>query len=291
MDCSQDRRAILANETTGLEESARMRGALPNFLIIGAMRSGTTSLARAISAHPDAFMFTGKEIHFFDRHFDRGLDWYRSQFTGVAGEGAVGESTPAYMYVEWAVPRIAEVLPNVKLTAVLRNPVDRAYSHYWRRRGLRREKRGFSEAIREEMRLDVPGYLTPSRYLPQLQRVLQHFPREALHVIIFEEYARDPHRVYASLSRFLGIDDAFVPPGLGERVNPSRSYRSSALLRYTESRPRSRLKRVVARLNARKPRPYPPMDRGIRQELLETFREHNAALAGVLGKDLSAWDA
>lgn len=268
-----------------------MSGGLPNFLIIGAMRSGTTSLSQALGAHPQAFMFPGKEIHFFDRHFDRGVEWYRSHFAEATGQRAVGESTPAYMYVDWAVPRMAQTVPEARLVAVLRNPVDRAYSHYWRRRGLRREHRPFAEAIRPELEsTDMPGFLTPSRYLPQLQRVLDHYPREALHVVLFEEYARDPRTVFASLCRFLDIDAGVVPSALGRPVNPSRTFRSEAILRYTNRRPRTRLKRLLARLNARKARPYPPMDPEIRGELVEVFREHNDALAALLGRDLSVWD-
>src|SRR5688572_14326389 len=112
---------------------------LPDFLIVGAMRSGTTSLHKYLQAHPDVFVASGKEVHFFDRRYGRGLDWYRSRFAGVTTERVVGEATPAYMYDENAIARIAHDLPDARLIVVLRNPVDRAYSHYWRNRSRGRE--------------------------------------------------------------------------------------------------------------------------------------------------------
>lgn len=269
-----------------------MTGTLPTFVIIGAQRSGTTSIARALEAHPEAFMVRQKEVHFFDRHFDRGLDWYRARFSGVRDEPAVGEATPAYMYADGAMARMAEVLPHAKLVTVLRNPVDRAYSHYWHERGLAREDRPFSEAIAADRAGEGgKGYLDRGKYLPQLERVVGHYPREALHVMLFEDFRDDPRAAFASLCRFLDIDDAFAPEHLGDPVNPFRMYRSLRMRLYTRQRPRTRFKRILARLNARRPRPYPPMDPAAREELVRLFREPNAALGAWLGRDLSMWDA
>src|SRR5437764_7156012 len=109
---------------------------LPNFFIIGAMRSGTTSLTRYLNAHPDVFVAPGKELHFFDQRFDRGLDWYRDCFERAAGQRAIGEATQSYMYDAEAMTRLAVTVPKARLLAILRNPVDRAWSHYWLNRAL-----------------------------------------------------------------------------------------------------------------------------------------------------------
>src|ERR671919_2133494 len=106
---------------------------LPTFLVIGAMKSGTTALINSLGKHPDVFALPS-EIHFFDRFHDRGLDWYRERFAKARGQGAVGESTPEYMYLPHARERIVRDLPGVQLIAILRNPVERAYSHYWHNR-------------------------------------------------------------------------------------------------------------------------------------------------------------
>ena len=101
-------------------------GRLPAFLIVGAMRSGTTSLARYLASHPDVLFAPQKEVHFFDRNFHRGVAWYASQFAGDPTLRLAGEATPSYMYDELAVERMSHTVPHAKLIAVLRDPTERA---------------------------------------------------------------------------------------------------------------------------------------------------------------------
>ena len=106
---------------------------LPNFIIAGAEKSGTSSLLFYMSEHEDIFTPAKKEIHFFDDgdNFNEGIDWYKQWFTGWSGEKAIGECTPIYMYFPECAQRIHDVYPEMKLIFILRNPVDRAYSNYW----------------------------------------------------------------------------------------------------------------------------------------------------------------
>src|SRR5437762_2920456 len=104
------------------------KGGLPNFLIIGAPRSATTSTALYLSQHPEVHIAPQKEVNFFDLEFHRGLDWYRAQFDRVEDGQVVGEASPNYMFSEDAVQRMAALLPDAKLIAILREPVSRAYS-------------------------------------------------------------------------------------------------------------------------------------------------------------------
>ena len=131
-------------EQTGSRDSGgtEHQGALPNFFIAGTMRSGTTSLTRYLDAHPDVFIAPQKEIHYFDLNYPRGIDWYRQQFSNVDREVAVGDATPSYVYLEEAVARMTETVPDARVIVLLRHPVDRAYSHYWLRRALGAENRG-----------------------------------------------------------------------------------------------------------------------------------------------------
>jgi hypothetical protein len=271
-----------------------MAGRLPTFVIVGAMRSGTTSLARHLGAHPEVFMAEEKEVHFFDRHWALGPDWYRGRFARVSAERMVGEATPAYLYHPDVPARMADLLPEARLIAILRNPVDRAYSHYWLQRGLRRERRGFAEAIEEEDREGpVPeaeyAYLGCSLYLPQLQRMEAHFPRTSLLVLLFEELQQDPGALYQTSCRFLGIDQDYAPPDLGRLMNPYRDYRSLRLRLYTRKPPPTLLKRALARLNTVGGSSYPPLDPALQEELSRRFDGPNAALAEWLGRDLSVW--
>ncbi|MBA3731354.1 MAG: sulfotransferase domain-containing protein, partial [Gammaproteobacteria bacterium] len=106
---------------------------LPNFLIIGASRCGTTWMANNIKSHPDVFMPPKKELHFFDASFDKGWDYYASFFPDkkCARYRAIGEATPAYLYMPQVARLIKSRLPDVKMIVSLRNPIDRAYSQYW----------------------------------------------------------------------------------------------------------------------------------------------------------------
>jgi hypothetical protein len=276
-------------------ESIANEGSLPNFFIAGTMRSGTTSLTRYLDAHPEAFIAPQKEIHYFDLNYSRGIDWYRQQFSNVGGEIAVGDATPSYMYLEEAVARMSETVPGARVIALLRHPVDRAYSHYWLRRTLGAEEKDFTEAVREEDKRIALGdprrecpYLDMSRYVHQLRRLTRHFPRDAVHVVIFEELKRGPEAAYKEVCEFLGVDAEFVPANLGQVVNASVSYRSRRLrqMRHTMPRP---VWRVVGRINTRRAS-YPPLDPELRAELAGRFTEDNSELASWLGRDLSLWD-
>jgi hypothetical protein len=268
-------------------------GPLPNFFIIGAMRSGTTALSRYLGAHPEVFMAPEKEVHFFDRHHDRGLDWYRSRFAGAGDRPAVGEATQTYLYLPDVPARIAAVVPHGRLIAILRNPVGRAYSHYWMNRSLGTETEDFAEAVAHDPR-EAPAkngpfpYLDRGRYLPQLQRVCEHFPREALHVLLLEDLIAAPGDTFGAVCAFLGIDSGVRPENLGTAINRHLEIRSIRVRDLGRRLPRP-LGRVVGRLNT-KPVTYPPMDPGVRRELVAKMVGDNARLAAWLGRDLSVWD-
>ena len=248
-------------------------GRLPTFLVVGAQRSGTTSLYEYLAAHPDVFMATPKELHFFDRHLDRGVDWYRSRFEGARGERAVGEATPAYLYVPSAAEGMADVVPECRLVAVLRNPVDRAFSHYLLERGRGWEDRSFEDAIDAEPERLASGsidellhhsYVDRGRYVRQLRRIGERFARSALLVLLFEDLRDRPEDTYREVCRFLGVDEGFRPPVLGRVYNAADA---------------SRRRRDAGR-----------MARAVRRRLLEAFRADNDALGEWLGRDLSSWN-
>ena len=202
---------------------------LPTFVVIGAMRSGSTSLFKHLQAHPQVFM-PRKEIHFFDDRWDRGLAWYESRFDGYDGQPVVGEATPTYMADTVALDRLAEVIPHARLVAVLRDPVERAYSHYWMEHARARDPRTFEEAIADELAgrpgLPPSDYLARGRYAGQLDEVTARFPRSQLHVLLLDDLRDRSAEAYAEVCRFLEIDDTFVPPRLDARVNRFVAFRS-----------------------------------------------------------------
>lgn len=208
------------------EATAPLRG-LPSALIIGAQKSGTTSLFNYLVQHPDVRSPSGKEIHYFDLHYDRGVNWYRGRFPYAhrLRRGAMTLDASPYYLVHPQVPRrAAQLLPDVKLVALLRNPVERALSHYQHEFRAGRESLFFPEAIEkeperlagEEERLrDDPHYYSFSHhrhsyirrglYVEQLRHWVQHFPRSQLLVLQSEWLFRDPVAASAAVYGFLGL--------------------------------------------------------------------------------------
>jgi hypothetical protein len=276
------------------------RGGLPNFLIIGAMRCGTTSLFSALGAHPEVFAAPGKELRFFDLNYERGIDWYREQFRGAEGRHAVGEASQTYMYDPVALERMAVDLPEAGLIAILRDPVERAYSHYWLNRSRGRETLSFRDALEAEPERLEQGskvdrfyysYADRGRYLVQLDRVCSLFGRPDLHVMLFDDLRDRPAEAFAGVCRFLGVDERASASNLETAVNAYQGFRSlrlRALTKHVKRRGWERMGRVMGALNRRR-ETYPPMSPDVREHLGEVFREGNLALAMWLERDLSAW--
>ena len=281
-------------------EPSRGVGALPNFLIIGAQKSGTTTLRAALDSHPQAMC--AREIHFFDEGYDRGLDWYREHFAGFRDRIAIGEKCPDYLPRPDAMTRIANDLPDAKLIVILRHPVDRAYSNYWHERRVGREALTFAEALdaEPERAKSYPpganpfGYVERGMYLGQLMSVSEAFPRERLLVLLFDDLRSAREEVFEQTCRFLGIDPAYRPEILGERLNVYRTYRPLWLWEFMNKRhlwkrlPAPVAKKLWAAME--RPTDYEPISSAERRRLLEVYAPHNAALAAWLGRDLSRWD-
>jgi hypothetical protein len=270
-------------------------GRLPDFLVIGAMRSGTTSLYRYLGAHPSIVM-APKELQYFTVHHDRGPSWYAAHFDGAPRSARLGEATADYLARGSAMRRIREELPGARLVASLRNPTDRAWSHYWLLRERGRENRSFQEAIFAELATlasngpdaDNVLYLAHGLYDHHLERAFGLFPRERIHVLIFEDLVADPGAVYTDLCGFIGVDDEFRPSNLGTPVNAYARFRSVRLRRLGRSLP-SPVDRIIGRLNTRRDLPPPRMDDATRRMLVEFHAPHVTRLEELLGKTISQW--
>jgi hypothetical protein len=267
------------------------RGRLPDWLIIGAMKSGTTSLATYLRDHPGCFVAPEKEVHFFDYEYRwaSGPDWYRQRFSGATSAVLAGEATPSYMHRPEVPARIASVVPGAKLVAILRNPVDRAYSQYWHHRREGREERAFVDAVEDPGDFD---YLGRGRYLEQLERVCEHFPREQLLVTLFDDLEARPRDTFVEVCRFLGLDETVIPSSVGEARNSHRKVLAprtfATMYRYEiwDKLPR----RLGRRLHEAMVMPdeYPPLDPDVEAELRARCAPDNRALARWLGRDLPA---
>jgi hypothetical protein len=265
---------------------------LPSFLVIGAMKAGTTSVAAALADHPEVFMVPGKEVLFFDRPrwWGLGVEWYESRFSGADGCKAAGEASPSYMYNHEAPARMASVVPDAKLVAILRHPVDRAYSHWWYRRLSGHEKRSFRAAMGPSRDGSRSVYEQRGLYLRQLRNVLEHYHRDALHVMLLDDLRSEPAGTFSELCRFLDVDDRVRPDALLQPHN-SHEQRGGERPRFQRRgwrRVPKRARPVVGHIATAHLR-WKPLDPGLRRELLPRFEEENAALGRFLGRDLSAW--
>jgi len=206
--------------------TALLRG-LPSVLIIGTQKGGTTSLFTYLTQHPDVLPPLTKEVHYFDFNYSRGTEWYRGRFPYAhrLRRGSLTLDASPYYLVHPLVPqRVAQLLPQVKLVALLRNPVDRAHSHYQHEVRDGRESLSFAEAIdkeperlagEEERLRNDPGYYSFNHhrysytrrglYVEQLRRWTEHFPRSQLLVLPSEWLFRDPVAATSAVHDFLEL--------------------------------------------------------------------------------------
>lgn len=263
----------------------------PTFIIAGAMRCATSALNSYLREHPEVVVAETKEVHFFDDRFDLGVDWYRRQFPNAEHAVAVGEATPNYIYSAVAMGRIADVLPNVRLIVMLRNPIDRAYSHYWHDRSRGKIDLPFAAVIERECAGSPTetAYVDRGRYFDQLDRVLRLFPRDALLVRTWEDFVSDTGSVYADVCRFIEVSDAYRPASLGSPVNAYAEFRSLAVRRLGKRLP-GPTRRLVGRLNIKNAGAgYPPMDVETRALLHRVLADANEGLGELLDMRLPEW--
>ncbi len=285
---------------------------LPNFLCVGAQKSGTTKLHSMLRNHPEIYLPRIKEPHFFDneKKYARGLKWYEEKyFSEWKGEKAVGEITPAYMYFDKVPKRIKENLgKDIKFIFLLRNPVDRAYSQYWMSVRLCFENKSFKEAILlEEKRLKDLGpekgrrfaYIKGGFYDEQIKNFLKFFQKEQMLFITFEEFTKDMKLSLEKICEFLGVSTKVEFPRPEEKVNQNSIPRIKLLHTLTNDRkiskflfPNRKVRRFVRNwVNSWNLKPYepPPMDRELKEKLIRIFKPHIYELEKIIEKDLSHW--
>jgi hypothetical protein len=199
---------------------------LPNLVIVGARKSGTSSLHGYLGQHPDVFMSKPPELHFFDseENWAKGVDWYGSFFE-TAGEAAIrGEKTPMYSTypIRVGIPeRVASVVPDAKLIYVMRDPIARVRSQFIDATVHGVETLPFA---REVTRRSV--YTDLSRYAMQIEQWLKHFDREQMLLITSEQLWRAHESTMAEVFRFLGVDPAFVPDAIPANVTENKIVRT-----------------------------------------------------------------
>ena len=286
----------------------------PTFLVIGAYKSGTTAVHHALRSHPDVFVPELKEPNFFafvdapdpsNPAYQRAVRdeaAYTALFASAGAAKAVGEVSPEYLANPAAPAAMARRLPDVELLAILRNPVDRAWSDWlmYAREGREREEFAAAVALQDSrQRAGEPTgyYLSTGEYAEQLVRVLAHFPRERLHVWLYDDLEATPQRVMDEVFTAIGVDPHVTLPAV-ERHNVGGMPRSAQdrLLLRARNRLRPALRRLPldglrrrasVSLDERLLRPNIEPD--VRAELVEHFRPDIERVQQLLNRDLSTW--
>ena len=297
-------------------------GPLPNFLIIGAARTGTSSLFEYMRQHPDIYFSPVKEPMYFamdgrkpdfrgpgdDKEINRkavsDLTTYQALFAGAQGRKAIGEASANYLYSEVAAANIHAVIPDARLIAVLRNPVERAYSSFlYMIRDRREPLRDFGQALAEEpSRIrdhweHIWHYAGMGFYHQQLQRYYARFDKSRIRVYLNEDMKKDAPGLLKDVFGFLDVDDGFTPDTsvtYNEGGVPKRKLLNAVLTRPSVFK---RLLRPLMPAAAMKfytrlkhsNLDKPPLDPEVRANLVALYRDDVLRLQDLIGRDLSSW--
>lgn len=274
---------------------------LPNLIVIGAMKAGTSSLHRYLDLHPEIAMSRVKELDFFLEHrsWSRGAEWYADQFDPRAS--VRGESSPNYTDLplsEGTAGRMAGLVPDARLIYMVRDPIERALSHWIHARGLEREDRFADEALAD---LDS-RYVRRSLYRTQLEPFVERFPREQILVLAQEDLLDRRARTLQELFEILGVDPSFDSPqfsrewevSAGKDRKFSLAFRASRLIGGKDfwgrlpPRLRWRLERIAqGRVGA--PVSAPQLSDQVRAKLAERLRPEVDWLRDFAGRDFADW--
>lgn len=200
------------------------QGRLPTWIMIGAMKSATSSLHRYLAEHPDVATSTPKELDFFveHRYNELGIDWYRSQFTDPAGATAAGESSVNYTKCH-EFPGVAERmhahLPEVKLLYILRDPLSRIESQWVHSVGAGKWRTDFAAAVADP---DTSPMVQTSCYWTQIEQYLSFYDPSQIKIMSYEAVSADPQRAVGEILEFIGLDPEFEHPLIGKRIHDSR---------------------------------------------------------------------
>ena len=286
---------------------------LPNFIIVGAPKAGTTSLYHYLSEHPEVFMSEPKEVNFFSRkeieaqglyYADfkaKDMESYEQLFDGVKHEKAVGEGSVSYLFYPNTPQKIKDVLPDVKIIILLRDPVERAFSHYLMdlRLGLvdmSLESIVSGEVNNEKSRLFYQQYIELGLYYEQVKRYLNIFGKEQVKIYLQEDLRAKGNNVITDLYAFLGVDETYRPDMARQHNTFSMPKKNMIGNLYTSNFMRVLVRNIVPDklknimkgfVFDNKPKPVLPPE--TKRKLQELYLGDIEKLEKLIDRDLSAW--
>jgi hypothetical protein len=268
----------------------------PNFLIVGAEKAGTTTLAGMLAQHPETFMCNPKEPRFFTYHnWDRGLHWYESLFDGAVGYKAVGEASPAYTWAPESIDapkRIYQCLGDIRYLYIVRHPIKRMISHY--RHALFHRWIPDHTSFEAALKL-IPGLKNCSYYFYQIEQYLTYTRREQWHIVVLEELIKDHQNVMMEIFRFLEIDETSSTQLRAENVTdkkrrPRMLYEHLRQLRPLQHYLPASFERLVIHFKHKLGEKIekPDISENAGNALMEELKPDIQRLSDFCGKDLKA---
>jgi len=292
---------------------------LPNFIVIGAEKSGTTSLHYYLQQHPDIYMSEIKETRYFCPEFytqhsngarlgnrtqPMSFEAYQELFAEVKNESAIGEASPQYIYFERSAERIKNKIPDAKIVAILRNPIERAFSAYCYQLRGGYETLSFEEALSTEKQRQqacwrpVWFYKDLGLYYTQLRQYFEIFDRSQVRICLYDDLKRDSVAFMSDLYSFLDVDPSFEPETSLKNVSGIPRHRLLHNVTNRDSSLSTALKRVVPEalkgnisrwINTYNLKQKPELSNDIKQRLQSFYREDILQLQDLIQKDLTTW--
>ena len=269
----------------------------PNFIIPGAGKSGTNSLRSYLNEHPQIYFCRAKEPNFFAHAYDLGEAWYEGLFSGARDAAATGEASTHYFWYPDAPSRMHAYNPDMRLVFSLRDPVRRAYSDYTAKLSRAGEVMSFRDVVDSDTTL-----LAHSRYHTNLKRFLDVFPREQIHVIVFDDFIADRYAVLAGICAFLGVDAAFTFSSVDRRENRSQMPIFASLQRFRmrfaannhDGAPKFYAKAAIRRgidmaNHIVETRAVPPVPQDDQRYVAALLADEISGLEELIQRDLSHW--
>ena len=266
------------------------------FLGIGVPKAATSWLHVCLDEHPMVFVPTAKEVHYFSRNYERGKDWYLDFFRTASDEQVVGEYSPSYLHTPNTAEKIYQFNPEMKMIAIFRDPVARAYSHFIM--DVRQGK--LANHIDSIMEVSSPGF-----YYRNLMEFKKYFKQEQILVLIYDDLMNDSWAFLQQVYRFLNIDPTFQPSVLNSRFNvrkPMPKYERIYQYLYEFWRSLKKFKYgrkvvnylrihgVIDQLHTMIPQnEFPDFTKEKKRELAEYYSEDIKMLSNYLGRDLTYW--
>lgn len=283
---------------------------LPDFFWIGPQKAASTWVYRCFQEHPEIYVHEdedlsglgGDALHYYDMHYAKGTEWYQQFFDDYSDEKIAGDTTPSYLRSPKAPGRIANEIPDAKLITCLRDPIDRAFSHYWHEKKKRKISFDFEELL---VNYDLyQNWLESGFYYEHISKYLEYFDRDQMLLTFMGDLKNNDHEFIADVFDFLGVKSGFEPSVLDEKVNTAgylhdlkaKAYRTVArastmlgIKEYVTHLNDYRLKQHLTGYFLNKSEYERGVDPELRNELIDMITPEVRKLEELIDRDLDHW--